>query len=160
MTAPCLFNIKQDPCEMVNLAERTPLILAIFETILIRHRLTMIPPSNLDGDPRSDPSLWNNTWTSWAEPNPLMLANTNIKQLKYSANQVIAINSIIFCSFFIGVIIIFKCWKTNSNLRNPEYQNYHERVTCTIDSSEKTFSISSIVPDTRRNDTPRHEDIN
>ncbi|XP_050492008.1 arylsulfatase B-like isoform X2 [Bombus huntii] len=161
MIAPCLFNIEQDPCEMVNLAERNPVILTIFETILIRHRLTVIPPSNLDGDPRSNPSLWNNTWTSWAEPNPLMLAYTNIKQPEYYADQAIVVISIIFCFFVIGAIIAFKCRKTNSNnLGNPEYQNYHERVTCTIDDSEEAFSISSIVPDTRRNDTPRHGDIN
>ena len=121
MIAPCLFNIEQDPCEMVNLAGKSPLNLIIFETILIKHGLTVIPPSNLDGDPRSDPSLWNNTWTSWTETNPLMLAYTNIKQPE-DVNQAMTVISIIFCVFLIGAIIVFKYQKINlNNLGNPEH---------------------------------------
>ncbi|KAK9300129.1 hypothetical protein QLX08_007059 [Tetragonisca angustula] len=122
--APCLFNIKNDPCEMVNLAKKRPVILAVFKKILMKHRLSVIPPSNLDGDPKANPLLWNNTWTNWDEPNPLALTYTNAKEFQQYSDSATIIMSIICCLFVVGVIIlfVFKCRKTNSNNEFEEFQ--------------------------------------
>lgn len=155
MTAPCLFNIEQDPCEMVNLAERRPVIMAILERILMKYRITAIPASNLDGDPRADPTLWNNTWTSWCETDPLALSYTNVEELKQYSGPAIAVMSIIFGLFIVGIMMLFalKCGKGNSNnLENPEYQNDHEEVAYTTNSNGPSFSMHSIITNTRQSD--------
>lgn len=147
---------------MVNLAKTRPMIMAILERILMKYRITVIPPSNLDGDPRSDPSLWNNTWTSWCEANPLALSYTNIEELKQSG-PAIALMSIIFGLFVVGIIMLFtlKCGKGNSNnLENPEYQNNHEEIAYTTNSNEQSFSMYSIITNTRQSDMSKHKQIN
>lgn len=162
MKAPCLFNIEKDPCEMVNLADRRPVILAILERILMKYRLTVIPPSNVDGDPRADPSLWNNTWTSWDEPNPLALAYLNTEEFQQSSGPAIALMSIIFGLFVVGImtLLALKCGKSNSNnLENSECQNYHEDVG-TTNGNEESFPMSRIIPNMRENGMPKHEQIN
>ncbi|XP_017760255.1 PREDICTED: arylsulfatase B-like [Eufriesea mexicana] len=162
MKAPCLFNIEKDPCEMVNLADRRPVILAILERILMKYRLTVIPPSNLDGDPRADPSLWNNTWTSWDEPNPLALAYLNTEEFQQYSGPAIALMSIIFGLFVVGImtLLALKCGKNNSsNLENSEYQNYREDVS-TTNGNEESFPMSRIIPNMRQNGMPKHKQIN
>lgn len=163
MTAPCLFNIEKDPCEMVNLAEKRPMIMAILERILMKYRLTVIPPSNLDGDPRANPSLWNNTWTSWYEDDPLALAYTNTEQLKEHSGPAIAVMSIIFGLFVVGIMTLFalKCGKGNSNnLDNPEYQNDHEEVAYSTNGNEQSFPMYNVITNTRPNDMSKHKQIN
>lgn len=148
---------------MVNLAKRRPMIMAILERILMKHRITVIPPSNLDGDPRADPSLWNDTWTSWCEANPLALSYTNIEELKQYSGPAIAVMSIIFSLFIVGIIMLFvlKCGKGNSNnLENPEYQNDHEEVAYATNSNEQSFSMYSIITNTRQSDLTKHKQIN
>lgn len=63
--APCLFNIREDPCERVNLAAARPQVLQSLEEALARYRRSMVPPGNVPTDPLADPALWNGTWTNW-----------------------------------------------------------------------------------------------
>lgn len=63
--APCLFNVRTDPCERVNLAAARPQVLQSLEEALARYRRTMLPPRNVPTDPLADPALWNGTWTNW-----------------------------------------------------------------------------------------------
>ncbi|XP_075214338.1 arylsulfatase B-like [Lycorma delicatula] len=63
--APCLFNIRDDPCEQVNFAEDQPLVLQSLEESLLRYRATVVKPRNIPEDPEADPALWNHTWVSW-----------------------------------------------------------------------------------------------
>ncbi|XP_034251455.1 arylsulfatase B-like [Thrips palmi] len=65
MEAPCLFNIRADPCERVNLAAARPQVLQSLEEALGRYRRTMLPPRNVPTDPLADPAHWNGTWTNW-----------------------------------------------------------------------------------------------
>ncbi|XP_076664644.1 arylsulfatase I isoform X2 [Andrena cerasifolii] len=163
MRAPCLFNIQKDPCEMVNLAEKRPLILAILERILMRYRLTAIPPSNLGGDPRADPSLWNNTWTSWDEANPLALSYTSTDEFQSHPGSSIAVMSIIFGLFTVGVmtIVALKCGKSvSSNEENLEHRADHEMTTYAANSRDGSFPVSKIVNKITQNDAPRHIELN
>ncbi|XP_046660698.1 arylsulfatase B-like isoform X2 [Homalodisca vitripennis] len=63
--APCLFNIVEDPCEYHNLAaERPDVVNDLIELLKSYHP---VPINNKPEDPRSFPSNWNNTWTTWMD---------------------------------------------------------------------------------------------
>lgn len=64
---PCLFNTEEDPCELENLADLLPDVLASVSERLKFYNSTAIPPANLPRDPRGFPSNWNNTWTNWGD---------------------------------------------------------------------------------------------
>ncbi|ALC42093.1 CG8646 [Drosophila busckii] len=68
--APCLFNIRDDPCERNNLAARYPQVLQSLLTELKLQNSTAVPPANLPDDPRGAPSLWNYTWTNFGDYTP------------------------------------------------------------------------------------------
>ncbi|PSN49058.1 hypothetical protein C0J52_10594 [Blattella germanica] len=67
MEAPCLFNIRDDPCETINLASTRPLVLHSLEESLERFRNSMVKPLNIPGDPMANPIHWNNTWVNWKD---------------------------------------------------------------------------------------------
>ncbi|KAM7341897.1 arylsulfatase B isoform 2-T2 [Cochliomyia hominivorax] len=64
---PCLFNIKDDPCEKYNLAQKYSNILNALIEELNYYNSTAVPPSNLPLDPRANPSRWNYTWTNFGD---------------------------------------------------------------------------------------------
>ncbi|XP_055907085.1 arylsulfatase B [Eupeodes corollae] len=67
LKAPCLFNIKHDPCEQLNLAERYPNILNALLVQLEALNATAVPPGNKPMDSRADPRFWDNTWTNFGD---------------------------------------------------------------------------------------------
>ncbi|XP_026667849.1 arylsulfatase B-like [Ceratina calcarata] len=149
LRAACLFNLEKDPCEMVNLADRRPVILAILGKILWKYRLTVIPPSNRNGDPRANPALWNNTWTSWDEPNPLMLAlmDDEGSHDQSESKSAIAVMSVICGLLTIGVMTLLAVKFGRPCLRDrqiPEHENDHG-LTYTTDG-EEFINMTRIVP--------------
>lgn len=62
---PCLFNITADPCERNNLAAAYPIVVGKMLKRISEIRLTAKPPRNRPADRRSNPALFNNTWTWW-----------------------------------------------------------------------------------------------
>ncbi|XP_076302382.1 arylsulfatase I isoform X2 [Lasioglossum baleicum] len=146
LRGPCLFNIAKDPCEMLNLADRRPLIAAILEKIIMKHRLTVVPPSNLDGDPRANPALWNNTWTSWDEPNPLALSYTS--EFRSYPEPAIALMSIIISLFILGVLtlIVSKYRKSvPRRTKSLDDQNGHERIACTEIGHMESYPVHRLL---------------
>nr|UNO37547.1 sulf4 [Psylliodes attenuatus] len=67
LQSPCLFNIREDPCERVNLASTRPNIVRNLEQLLLDYRKNIIPALNKPRDPNSNPVNWNNTWTNWRD---------------------------------------------------------------------------------------------
>ncbi|KAG8239213.1 hypothetical protein J437_LFUL017415 [Ladona fulva] len=68
LVAPCLFNLRDDPCETTNLAASRPLVVLSLEESLSRYRKSAVPPGNpKSDDPNADPAYWNNTWVNWAD---------------------------------------------------------------------------------------------
>ncbi|XP_011291436.1 arylsulfatase B [Musca domestica] len=64
---PCLFNVKDDPCEKYNLAHKYPSILkALLEELHVINA-TAVPPSNKPLDPNGFPSKWQYTWTNFGD---------------------------------------------------------------------------------------------
>lgn len=66
--SPCLFNLKADPCEQINLASQQPLILRNLEDALNEYRKSTLKPRNVPEDPMADPIYWNNVWSNWQDP--------------------------------------------------------------------------------------------
>nr|UNO37566.1 sulf4-like protein [Psylliodes hospes] len=67
LQSPCLFNIREDPCERVNLASARPNIVRNLEQLLLDYRKHIVPALNKPRDPRAHPQDWNNTWTNWQD---------------------------------------------------------------------------------------------
>jgi len=63
----CLFNLEEDPCEELNLAQLYPEVLTEMEERLAVLKKSVQKPLNQPGDPKSDPDLYNGTWTHWQE---------------------------------------------------------------------------------------------
>ncbi|XP_036231188.2 arylsulfatase B isoform X2 [Bactrocera oleae] len=64
---PCLYNIRDDPCEYYNQAEKYPNILQTLLDQLKHFNETAIPASNKPDDPRGDPRLHNYVWTNFGD---------------------------------------------------------------------------------------------
>ncbi|KAL1116272.1 hypothetical protein AAG570_005767 [Ranatra chinensis] len=65
LVAPCLFNLRDDPCERVNLAASNPTVVADMEQLLSKYRSTIVPAKNVPGEESANPIYWNNTWSCW-----------------------------------------------------------------------------------------------
>ncbi|XP_039279283.1 arylsulfatase B-like isoform X2 [Nilaparvata lugens] len=66
--APCIFNIRTDPCEMNNLYDKKNRSFAMkFENEIIKYRAISLPPGNVKTEKAGDPALHNNTWVSWGD---------------------------------------------------------------------------------------------
>ncbi|XP_002741217.1 arylsulfatase I-like [Saccoglossus kowalevskii] len=64
---PCLYNIKNDPCEYYNLADEYPDVLQSLLYKLNDYNSTSVTPWVIPPDPRSNPSLHNDTWSPWID---------------------------------------------------------------------------------------------
>ncbi|CAD7012215.1 unnamed protein product [Ceratitis capitata] len=64
---PCLYNVRDDPCEYYNQAEKYPNILRTLLDELKRFNETAIPASNKPDDPSGDPRLHNYVWTNFGD---------------------------------------------------------------------------------------------
>lgn len=61
----CLFDIITDPCEQSDISSNYPLLSAHFESVLNTYKKGQVPDVSLFLDPKSDPELFNGTWSSW-----------------------------------------------------------------------------------------------
>ena len=67
--APCLFNIKEDPCEFHDLSKKEPVILENMIKRMAEYKKTMVAPrNNKTVDPMSNPKLHNGVWMPWRSP--------------------------------------------------------------------------------------------
>ena len=63
---PCLFNLKDDPCEYRDLSVEFPIIYEIMLRRLGEYRRKMAKPRMVTWrDPKADPKRWNGVWTPW-----------------------------------------------------------------------------------------------
>ena len=65
--APCLFNIKLDPCEMNNLADKMPELTQQLISLMKKYNETAVPPLNVPMDKLANPALHNYLWDIWRD---------------------------------------------------------------------------------------------
>lgn len=65
IVAPCLFDLRNDPCETTNLASTMPKLLSQLELAVNYYGQIAKQPRNKPGDLRSNPAYYNGTWTWW-----------------------------------------------------------------------------------------------
>ncbi|XP_055695304.1 arylsulfatase B [Lutzomyia longipalpis] len=89
LEAPCLFNIREDPCELANVAEKYPNTLHALISRLNKYNETVIPPDNRALDPRADPRFWDNVWTNFGDYSYYgkELESSRIDILPYNSSQ-------------------------------------------------------------------------
>lgn len=78
---PCVFNIKVDPCERVNIAQEHPDMLENLQRLVEMYRKTAVKPRNIPRDPNADPALHNNTWTNWKDSDEVQKQKISEKSL-------------------------------------------------------------------------------
>lgn len=62
----CLYDIKNDPCELNNLTPYYPNVARYLFKTLVLHKQTLVPQSNRATEPRlANPQLFNGTWSPW-----------------------------------------------------------------------------------------------
>lgn len=120
MVSPCLFNIKEDPCEMVNLASQRPLIVVTLEQELINYRKTARSPINVPRDPNADPAKYNGTWTNWqdAEVRTEKIAFNTLSQLTIGLISGACVAVVII----ILILLTLTCRKSTKGTNTPFYE--------------------------------------
>ena len=63
--APCLYNIRKDPCEYNNLANEMPDVVKSLLDKLNLYNKTMVEPRNKPNDPRANPRFHHGIWEPW-----------------------------------------------------------------------------------------------
>lgn len=115
-TAPCLFNILEDPCEKNNLVDVQTDQLEILLSILSVHIENMIPSRRRYTDPNCDPSHFNGTWSWWQE--------NEVDQFEENVVQHVVIYFI--CILFSIVILYYCCLRyNNSKKRSSALKMYN-----------------------------------
>lgn len=70
----CLFNLRDDPCEVEDLAGRYPDVFQALMTKLEAYKSKMVPARRtMIIDPRSNPKLHNGVWEPWIKLEPWYL---------------------------------------------------------------------------------------
>ncbi|XP_016920207.1 arylsulfatase B [Apis cerana] len=67
LEAPCLFNVRQDPCEDNNVIEKYPSVVSDLKERLRALNASAILPGNLPWDKRANPDYWDHTWTNFGD---------------------------------------------------------------------------------------------
>lgn len=102
MESPCLFNIREDPCERLNLAEQRPMVLLSLENALKRFKKGAIEPQNVPEDINADPRKWNNTWVPWQDCEDVQTKHIGNSNLTPTGIAVLAT----LCTLFLIVVMI------------------------------------------------------
>lgn len=102
LESPCLFNVREDPCERNNLATARPMILTSLENELIKFKKTQMEPQNVPEDLNADPRKWNNTWVPWQDCEEVQTKHLNDWPLSPTGIAVLST----LCILFLAVVMI------------------------------------------------------
>ncbi|CAH1099301.1 unnamed protein product [Psylliodes chrysocephalus] len=120
---PCLFNIKQDPCERVNLAKSRPNIVRKLKKLLLDYSKNILPALNKDRDPRANPINWNNTWSSWLDSDYVARSKLPNSFKTTSAMNIIIIVVSSITILFIGFRLSSKLSDTKAKKREQKQKD-------------------------------------
>ncbi|XP_063972439.1 arylsulfatase B-like [Diachasmimorpha longicaudata] len=117
--APCLFNLEEDPCEMINIAGIRPEMVQLLEESLEKHMSTALPAANIPGDIKGDPVRWKGLWVNWQDPKPAMTAyvthKTDTNSLSSSTIIIAILGCILVCTVVIIIILVINNRRKSSH---------------------------------------------
>ncbi|XP_028982499.1 arylsulfatase B isoform X2 [Diachasma alloeum] len=120
--APCLFNLEEDPCEMINIIDMHPEIVQMLEESLEKHKSTALPAANIPGDIEGDPVKWKSLWVNWQDPKPAMTPfitpKTETNSASSSTTIIAILGCILICAVAIIIILMIKNRRKSLNSRN------------------------------------------
>ncbi|KAG5882847.1 hypothetical protein JTB14_022358 [Gonioctena quinquepunctata] len=124
--SPCLFNIKDDPCERVNLASRRPNIVSNLEQAIMQYRKTALPPRNVPRDPNADPNKWGGIWTNWNDCENVIRKKIPLDVFSPLALTLISIAAIAVITIVITLLVLNHCRKGKNKKRTSSpFSNSH-----------------------------------
>lgn len=130
LETPCLFNIKEDPCETKNLVRDRPNIARNLETLLVKYSKTALPPRNVPRDPNADPAKWNGTWTNWQD-----CENVVRQKLSFNALSPLAVGLVsaaaIAVIIIIVILLVLNCRHKQKRSRCSSFMEDHMQNTMT-----------------------------
>lgn len=110
LKSPCLFNLREDPCERINLATQRPLIVSSLENALMKYKKSQVKPQNTPEDPNADPRKWNNTWVAWQDADVVITTPINDWPLTPTGIAVLVVLVVLF--LIVVAILIVLSFKT------------------------------------------------
>lgn len=147
LESPCLFNIREDPCERINLASQRPNIVQNMEQLIIKYRKTAIPPRNVPRDPNADPAKWNGTWTNWQDCENVVKQKLNFNALSPLAIGLISA-AIVSVLVIVVALLVLNCRHTGRKSSSK----------CHIEEDEEEASSKSIIDLSRESKDKLFED--
>lgn len=146
LESPCLFNIKEDPCERINRASQRPNIVLNMEQLIMKYRKTAVPPRNVPRDPNADPALWNGTWTNWQD-----CENVVRHKLHFNTLSPLAIGLISSAAVSVFLIIvalsILNCRHTSGKSKSGSYFEEESTGNSIIDISNNKEAKDKLFED-------------
>ncbi|GAB6025102.1 hypothetical protein CHUAL_010534 [Chamberlinius hualienensis] len=67
ISSPCLYNIRDDPCEYYNIADEQPEVVTQLMDRLDWYRSTAVPQLNKPNDPEANPKYHGYVWVPWKD---------------------------------------------------------------------------------------------
>lgn len=150
MESPCLFNIKEDPCEFINLAEKRPIILAALEETLLKYRVTAIPAANVPEDDRANPKLWGGVWVNWRDGNFLAANGSNNSTPRLSGSTIAVIAALLGLVFIAIVTLVAMKQAKKSDLQHQHRDSHHQadqQMLSTVNKEDEADSSKKIGTD-------------
>lgn len=146
MESPCLFNIKDDPCERMNLASHRPNIVLNMEQLIMKYRKTAVAPSNVPRDPNADPARWNGTWTNWLDCENVIKQKLNFNTLSHLAIGLISAAAIAVFIIIIALMVL-NCRHTGKKSRCSSYMEEEHSTNSFIDISNSKEAKDKLFED-------------
>ncbi|KAI4462491.1 arylsulfatase [Holotrichia oblita] len=142
--APCLFNLKDDPCELVNVAKDNPLMMNVFKSALNDFRKTAIAPINVPRDPKANPIFHNGTWTNWNDIEDIQKERVPLNILSPLAIGLITMACLVF--LIVIAVLIALSLRRNTKYKDSDIFSSLEdaRDKPTTELTMKTCELSRI----------------
>lgn len=103
----CLFNLKADPCERLNLANIFPDVVEALKIRLSELKKSVVKPLNQADDPFSNPDFHNGTWTNWCDVRQDKSSQLfrKLKEFAYSVSYFGYLSTLFFENVFFNSLI-------------------------------------------------------
>lgn len=144
--SPCLFNIKDDPCEQINLASQRPNIVLNMEQLIMKYRKTVVTPRNVPRDPNADPAKWNGTWTNWQDCENVVRQKLNFNTLPPLAIGLISAAAVTVF-LIIAILSILNCRHICAKSKTTNYFEEESTGNSIIDISHNKEAKDKLFED-------------